>query len=367
MPCHANLRLTIDRAALRHNLGVIRARVGASVAIAPVIKADGYGLGLETVVETLNDQHIAGFYVATIDEACSTRAISTHPVYIFSGILSADEVRLCVAQRLTPVINSLQQLDILRAAGPTLPFSLHLDTGMNRLGLSKTDLDILAADPGLLRGLSVQQLLSHFIASDDVTSPLTASQANRFDQAIKTLTPCFEARPPIHTLANSSGIMRDQRYHYHLVRPGYALYGGNPTPEATNPMQSVVRLQARILQVRAATAGETVGYNATHTLNRPTTILTIGGGYADGLTRALSNRGLVYAGSVACPIIGRVSMDLITCAWPDTPNTQAPKAGDWVDLIGPHQGVDALATLGGTIGYEVLTQLSHRAERVLLS
>jgi alanine racemase len=363
---NAHLRLTIDRAAIKHNLAIIRAQIGPSVQIAPVIKADGYGLGLETVVQTLKDENIAGFYVANIDEGVRARAITTHPIYIFSGIVTPDQSRDCAVHHLTPVINSLAQLSILRATTPTLPFSLHVDTGMNRLGLAATDLDILAADQGLLRGLHLQQLLSHFIASEDVTSPRTADQAARFDQAIKTLAPVMPQGPVIKTLANSSGVIRGPRYHYDLVRPGYALYGGNPTPETHNPMRDVVRLQARILQVRKALAGDTVGYNATHTLTAPTTILTLGGGYADGLARALSNRGVVYAGSVPCPIIGRVSMDLITCAWPAAENTAPPQAGDWVDIIGPGRGIDAVASTADTIGYQILTQLSHRAERVLL-
>jgi alanine racemase len=198
--------------------------------------------------------------------------------------------------------------------------------------------------------------MSHLACAEEAT-PLNEAQRRRFETARAQLP----AAPA--SFANSSAIFLGAPYHYDLVRPGVALYGVNPTPGQPNPMRSVVRLLARILQLRDGAPGETVGYGATHRLTRPTRIATIAAGYADGLLRSLSNRGRALAGGTSVPILGRVSMDLITLDVTEAdPATLEP--GGFVELIGPTHTVDDLAAEAGTIGYEILTSLGRRYHRV---
>lgn len=361
-----NTVLTIDLAALTHNLGIFKSKVGPAVKTAAVVKANGYGLGLETIVPVLDQAGTDAFYVANLDEGVRARSCTTKPIFILGGFTDQDDVPAMAIQNLTPVVNTIDQIHIIRARGIDLPFSLHLDTGMNRLGLSTNDIEYILARPDLLRGLNLIQIMSHFACSDERDHAMNIIQAEKFSVAIKKLREAIGRDIPA-SLSNSSGVFRSASFHHDMIRPGFGLYGGNPTPETQNPMRDVVQLQSRILQVRSVRRGDTVGYNATHRFDHDATLLTIGTGYADGVLRALSNRGTVYFGDVACKIVGRVSMDLISIEWP-TERTQAhlPHLGDLIDIIGPHQTVDHLAISAGTIGYEILTQLSTRAERVVI-
>ncbi len=361
-----NTILTINLQALVHNLNVCRARVGAHVKTAVVVKANGYGLGLESVVPVLSQAGADAFYVANLDEGVRARAHTDKPVFILGGFTDADDVPAMAVQNLTPVVNTIDQIDMIRRRGADLPFSLHVDTGMNRLGLSFDDVQHIVDHPDVLRGLNIVQIMSHFACADEKDSEMTNIQSDRFSTTVTKLRSVVGDVVPI-SLANSSGLFRSTAYHYDMVRPGYAIYGGNPTPDTKTPMQDVVRLQSHILQVRQGRAGETVGYGATYRLKNDVTLVTIGTGYADGVLRALSNRGVVHFGNVACKIVGRVSMDLMTVEIPIPGRGEfLPHLGDLIDIVGPHQTVDDLAMAADTIGYEILTQLSTRAERVFI-
>lgn len=356
-----NLKLTIDAKALRDNFGIIRARVGSHVQIAPVVKANGYGLGVDVVVPVVDAAGADAFYVANGAEGVAARTHTQKPIFIFAGFTNPDELQRLMQSNLTPVVNAPEQIEMIANISPTCPFSIHVDTAMNRLGIALSDIAGVAVK---IKDLNVVQVMSHFASADEEDQELTVVQAERFAAAHKML--CAGAGRDIPaSLANSSGIFRSIAYHHQMVRLGMGLYGLNPTPERANPMKPVVALHARVLQVRTAQAGETVGYGATHRFDCDTRLITIGGGYADGLIRALSNRGRVFVGDMPCNIVGRVSMDLISAALPA--GVPEPKLGDWVEIIGPHQSADDLAVCAGTIGYEILTQLSHRAERVVVS
>jgi alanine racemase len=333
-----------------------------------VVKADAYGLGADRVGPALAAAGCRHFFVAHLDEALALRPLlpSDAQVAVLNGLLpgTAAEFR---AHGITPVLNSLEQVSAWRSFtapdSTPLPAPLaawvHIDTGMNRLGLGPDELDRLAAEPDRLAGITLAGWMTHLARADEADDPTTPAQAARFRAALARLP----AAPA--SLANSSGIFRGADLHFDLVRPGCALYGINPTPETANPMRQAVTLRVRILQVRPVDTGMTVGYGAAHKVARRGKVATVAVGYADGYSRSLSASGHLLVSGVAAPVIGRVSMDLITADVTDVPET-ALRPGMLADLIGPHRTADDVAREAGTIGYEVLTSLGRRYHRVYL-
>jgi alanine racemase len=333
---------------------------------AAVVKANGYGLGVDRVAPVFAAAGARTFFVATIEEGLELRRVLAEAgwpepaIYVLNGPLPGTERELIDA-RLTPVLNSLGDLELWRAAGRAAGVrpaaALHVDSGMSRLGLPDDEVDRLAADPSPLADLELACLMTHLSSAGDPEHPENAAQLRRFNAALAKLPAA-----PV-SFANSSGIFLGEAYHRDLARPGVALYGVNPTPGRSNPMRRVVTLQARVLQVRQIDAHRGVGYGASFRAQGPTRIATIGAGYADGLLRHLSNSGQVaFAGRLA-PVVGRVSMDSITVDVTAL-GDGAPAAGEFVDVIGDRHDQDALAEEAGTIGYEVLTSLGARYHRV---
>jgi alanine racemase len=357
-------RLTIDLGAVASNHDIFRHQIGAKCDIAGVVKANAYGTGLAPIAQTLFAKGSRRFFVATPDEGFALRQIlPLAEIAVLGGGLPYNTDAFIDAH-IEPVLNSLYDIalwrDAARKRDKTLPAIIHLDTGMNRLGLSADEGETLINDPALLRGLDVIIVMSHFACADEKYHPLTDTQYERFR---KFATHFPRAKK---SLANSSGIFRSKDFHYDMVRPGMATYGLNPTPEAKNPMNPVVKLEARILQVRHVKSGDTIGYSATHTFKGAGLTATVALGYADGFHRAHSGKANVFWQGVACPLVGRVSMDLVTV---DISNLkgQLPQPGDWFEVLGPHQNADQLAEVAGTIGYEVLTNLGPRYQRIYLS
>lgn len=356
----APARLTVSLSALTENYTLLCNQGRASVA--PVLKADAYGLGAAQAFKALLKQGATQFFVATPAEGAELRALdNTADLFILGGFYEgADDAYL--QGRLIPVLNSLEEIArwsaLAKKTGRALPAAIHFDTGMNRLGLG-AETERLLADPSLLEGLDLKLIMSHFACSDEKDHVMNARQAAAFAKIAA-------AFPHIRkSLCNSSGIFRDKNWHYDLLRPGFALYGGNPTPEATNPMRRVVDLSVRILQTRCVKAGETAGYGATHIFQNDTTLATVALGYADGFHRAGSSRAKLYWNGQPCPIVGRVSMDLIIVDTGGLKNGQ-PKTGDALEVLGPHQSIDELAADLGTIGYEIITSLGKRYERAYI-
>lgn len=360
----AGARLTVDLAALAANYRLLAARA-AGAECAAVVKADAYGLGLAAVAPALAAAGARTFFVAHAFEARRLRALLPGAtVYVLNGLAPGAAPRLAEIDA-RPVLCTGEDIAewaaFCRAAGRRLPTAIQIDTGMNRLGIALDEARALAGDAaGPLAAFEHALVMSHFVSAEDTGSPLNAAQAAAF-AAVREI---FSGVPA--SLANSSGIFLAARPLHDLVRPGYALYGGNPTPGTANPMHPVVSLAARVLQVRTVEAGATVGYNAQWTAPGQRRLAALSIGYADGFPRAAAGLDgrpgghAVFAGA-HCPIVGRVSMDILVidvtgCAAP-------PRRGDLVELLGPHIGVDELARAAGTIGYDILTRLGGRFAR----
>jgi alanine racemase len=361
---HETAILTIDLGALAENYRDLVERTRPAECAA-VVKADAYGLGMAEAATVLWRTGCRTYFVATIGEALDLRAILPEAfIYVLNGLLAGTAATFH-AYNLRPVLNSATEVRDWAAycthANEALPCAVHLDTGMNRLGLSAADIDDIRGIADLWQTVALSLVMSHLACADDQTHAKNAQQRARFD-ALRAMFP--EAAT---SLANSAGILLGRDYHYDLVRPGLALYGGHPQRQGDSPFRPVVHLMGRILQIRNGEEGETVGYGATRTLGRPTRIAVVSAGYADGLFRALSaadgETGLTaYLGPFAAPILGRVSMDLISV---DVTDVSAPfcQRGAWVELLGPNVSAHTMAAQAGTIDYEVLTSLGNRASR----
>jgi len=357
--------LIIDLGALVANWRSLAARI-APAACAAVVKADAYGVGTEQAAKALFAAGCRVFFVAHPSEGVRVRAVvgDAPAIYVLNGLIEgAGRVAPYAVHHLRPVLGSLEDLRIWSASGlgGGLKAALHVDTGMNRLGLPPGEALALAGQAGQAGPLGIDLVMSHFVSSEDPKDPLNAQQIARFD-AVRAAFPGLRA-----SMANSAGLFLPQRPFCDLARPGYALYGGNPTPDAPNPMRAVVTLRAPIIQTREIGVGESVGYNATWSAKRVSRLATIGVGYADGLLRALMGTdahrgGEAMVAGVRCPFAGRVSMDLTVIDVTDVPGDVRP--GDMVELLGAAITVDDMAARAGTIGYEILTNLGRRYARV---
>ena len=350
-PAIARARLSIGLDAVVRNWRALDALSAPGVETAAVVKADAYGLGAAAVGPALAAAGVRSFFVALAEEGAALRAsLGPGPaIHVFAGLMPGDAA-LVAAADLIPCLNSPGQVaDFLRSL-PGRPCALQLDTGMNRLGLEPAELEAIAPD---LTRLAPTLAISHLACSDEPEHPLNAAQA-----AAMT---AFAARLPgvRLSLAATGGILLGPAFHFGLVRPGVGLFGGRPFAAG----EPVVHLSLPVVQVREVARGEAVGYGATWIAPEPARIATVSAGYADGLLRALGDGGFgLFAGDVRCPVVGRVSMDLVTVDV--TGLADVPPA---LDILGPHQGVDDLARAAGTIGYEILTSLGPRYERVYKS
>ncbi|MDD3182761.1 MAG: alanine racemase [Alphaproteobacteria bacterium] len=329
--------------------------------VGAAVKANAYGLGMEEVAQTLFDAGCRTFFTAHFEEALALREIIHYAVITPLHGVDPGSFEEAAEKNITPMLNHLTAIkawaSFAREKEMHLPAMIHLDTGMNRLGLPSSEQGALAQNPELLDGIEILAWVSHLACADDVTSPMTPEQLARMKEALVRLP-----KAPV-SLCNSSGIFWGADYLFDLARPGIALYGGNPTPHLPNPMQGVIELCSPILQVHEATTESTVGYGATHRFTRPSRVAVIALGYADGYHRTLHNKGTVMIGTHPAPVVGRISMDLITIDVTDVPEN-ALALGAPVTLIGPHRPIDVAAQEAGTIPYELLTAIGNRVQRV---
>jgi alanine racemase len=359
--------LTIDLAAIKANWRALSHKA-LTVECGAVVKANGYGLGIEAVTATLAKAGCKTFFVADIAEARRVRSRARDAtIYVLNGC-SPEDSPAFVELNARPVINSMTELAEWDAFVATHNWqcgaALQVDTGMNRLGITVPEAVALAPRVQT-ENHGITLLMSHLACAEIPDHPLTATQINLF-RDIRALYGGIPA-----SLANSSGIFVSDATHCDLTRPGAALYGVNPTPGRDNPMQGVVELTGRILQIRGVAANETVGYGATWTAKRASRIVVVALGYADGLLRAASAGndkpgGIAMIAGQPCPIAGRISMDLVCVDVTDLPDG-AVHRGDHATFIGGGIGIDDFAASAGTIGYEVLTRLGMRCHLIYRS
>ncbi len=337
--------LKIDLAAVAHNWRTLNALSADTVDTAAVVKADGYGCGAGRVAKALARAGARRFFVATAEEGSEVRqALGPGPeVNIFGGHMRGDTDMIHDLQ-LTPMLNSLDQLTRHFEALPGHPFGIQLDTGMNRLGMEMAEWHVLR-DIALAQGPTL--VMSHLACADEPDHEANAAQLQNF----RAMTAGVSA--PL-SLSATGGILLGKDYHFDVVRPGIGLYGGMPFENAS----PVAHLSLPVIQTRELEEGETVGYGCSWQTDTPAKIATVSGGYADGLIRHMSNKAMLWHGNMPCPLVGRVSMDLIT-----VDITHLSENPTHLNILGPEQTVDDLALAADTIGYEILTSLGARYTR----
>ncbi len=335
--------LTIDLDAIVANWRALDAMTGCETAA--VVKADGYGLGADRVAKVLAQAGARRFFVAVAEEGAKVRnALGPNAdILVFGGHMRGD-TDMINDLHLTPMLNSLDQLTRHFEALPNAPFGIQLDSGMNRLGMEAPEWDAVR---DIVASQNPVLVMSHLACADEPDHAMNRQQLARF----RAMTDDIAAP---RSLAATGGILLGPEFHFDLTRPGIGLYGGLPFSDA----QPVATLSLPVIQTRDLVAGETVGYGNAWATNTTAIIATLSGGYADGLMRALSAGATLWANDIACPLVGRVSMDLIT-----VDISHLHEVPRHLDILGPHQTVDALADKAGTIGYEVLTSLGPRYTR----
>lgn len=349
---YADTILEISLSALAENYRLLNQKSG-SAQCGAVVKANAYALGVEKIAPVLWEEGCRLFYVAMLDEAVQLRQLVPEAeIYVFHGI-HQGQGEVFIEHRLSPVLNTSEQIEYWRTLNKpqSVSSAIHVDTGMNRLGITLKQWQRLASN---IEGLNVAWLMSH-LACADTDHPLNKVQIERFTLA-SSYAPQLKC-----SLANSYGVFKGGAYHFDGVRPGCALYGVNPTPHAENPMKQVVTLKSKILQIRLIDTAQTVGYGATCMVPAGSRLAILPLGYADGYLRYLGNQGYcVYEGQ-HLPVVGRVSMDLI--AVDISKINGVLSEGDALEILGKNVTVDDVADKADTIGYEILTSLGHRYRR----
>lgn len=336
--------LTIDLDAIAANWAALDAASGTHVETAAVIKADAYGLSARHVGPRLLKSGVRTFFVATVEEGQALRSVvGDADIFVFSGHMEGDGGAIESAG-LIPLLNSPEQVTRHFSKLQGKPFGVQLDTGMNRLGIEAGDWHALASE---LMLAGPRLVMSHLACADEPDHPMNAQQLRTFHE----MTDGIAHR---RSLAATGGTVLGPEYHFEMTRPGIGLYGGLPFETAT----SVVKLDLPVIQTRIVRPFETVGYGNSWEATVESCIATLSAGYADGLIRAMGPKAHVFADTVPCPVVGRVSMDLIT-----VDVTHLDTVPDHLTILGPHQSVDALAEAAGTIGYEILTSLGPRYKR----
>lgn len=352
-----DIRVTIDLDALAHNYAALRARAG-DAEVAPAVKADAYGLGAAHVVERLWAEGARSFYVARLAEGVALRQTlgdRDATIFVLDGATPGSGDALQGAN-LVPVLNSLPQVEAwnVQARSGRLRAALHLDTGMNRLGLRPEELKVLVGSFDRLKRLDVTLVVSHLACADTPEHPLNAAQLARFEDAAAML-------PGVkRSLANSGGLFLGEAYRFDQARPGVSLYGGGPQGRPHPEIRAVATVEAPILQVRVVPRGESIGYGAGWTARDNTRVAVVAAGYADGVPRAAFPRGEVWFDGARRPMLGRVSMDLIAV---DVTDCDTARPGAMVELFGANLPVDDAADAAETTAYERLTRLTQRGVR----
>ncbi len=363
----AGATLTIDLDAIAANYRRLRDQATPKAICAAVVKADAYGLGAAPVGLKLEAEGCRHFFVATIDEGLALRHTfedaapgEISEIFVLSGP-TRESVPYFAHGWLTPVLNSMEQLAIWRdfaeETGRPLAAALHVDTGMSRLGFTPTTFEALGDDPELLTGVVPRLVMSHLACADDPDHAMNPQQRAAFEGL------AIRFPEVVRSLANSAGTLLGSEYHFEMVRPGIALYGSEPLINRMSSPSEAVVIKSKIAQIRQIDTPQAVGYGASHRAQGPTRIATVPVGYADGYPRGLSNTGFAVVDGVRVPVVGRVSMDLITLDV-SALSVERCEVGTEITLLGDGVDIDELADAAGTISYEILTHLGKRYHRV---
>jgi alanine racemase len=358
----AQCTLEINLAKIRANYCII-SEICKNSEVAAVVKANCYGLGADFIAPALQKENCQIFFVATIDEGISLRKIlgKKANILVFNGVFN-DDVEEFGHNNLIPILNCLWQVEIWRNFATRkkeiLPCAIHIDTGMNRFGMREFEIQLLIDQPSLLEGLDIYYIISHLAMSEAADIPYNMEQLIKFKNYLNFF-PKIKA-----SLSNSAGVFLGKEYHFDLIRPGGSLYGLNPLGNRfDNLMHNPVRLTAPIIQLHKVPSGSYIGYNMTYKTTRDSMIATLPLGYADGYSRALSNCGQVFIDSQPAPVVGVVSMDLITI---DVTDLSPDKIflGQEVEIIGNNCTPDKIANIIDTIGYEIITMQGNRHKKI---
>lgn len=356
--------LSIDLSAIQKNWRTLNSHAG-SAECGAAVKGNAYGLGIEPVGRALWEAGCRSFFVARpMEGEVLRRVLPEAAIYVLDGLFPG-QAEFYAQNNLLPALISIDEARewaaFGRVYGRKLPCAIHVDTGINRLGFPMAEYAALLEETATIESLNLSLLMSHLACADEPGHPLNAKQREAFSN-VRGQLPGVRA-----SLANSAGIFLSADYAHDLVRPGIAIYGGNPTPGLANPMQAVVLLEGAILQTRNVHVGETVGYGATWQAARETRLAVLGAGYKDGVPRSLGSAtgktpSQVFLGGQRCPIIGRISMDMMAI---DVTGLPRPvKRGDRAEILGSNIPIDEAAAWAGTISYELLTRLGSRYARL---
>ena len=324
---------------------------------AATIKADAYGIGVIKTFETLYKNKCRHFFVATTEEALEIRKKKLLAnVYVLNG-LEGNELSIFNNTNIIPIINDKDEYNFVIKKikqYKKLKFGIHIDTGLNRLGLDINDLLKINSYHN-----KIHILLSHLSSADEGKNNYNILQNNKFKSAIN-----LKINAKYNSLSNSMGIILGNNFHHDLVRPGISLYGGHFNTKMKQIIKPVICLKGKILQIKEISKNEFVGYNQTYKTHKKLKVAILGIGYADGISRVLSNKGNAYFKNKTFKIIGRVSMDSITVDI--SKNDKLIKVGDYMEIINHSNGIDKIANQCNTICDEILTSISKRVKRVYI-
>ena len=318
------------------------------------VKANAYGLGDEIVIKTLYKNGCKHFFVANTIEAMNIRkSFKLGFIYVLNGVKKNDLPKVQQKKNIIPIINSIKDLIKIQSFKKSIKFGIHIDTGINRLGISINDLKKTKIN----KNIKIFLVMSHLASADEKNNSYNLKQTSKFKKIANLFFGLTNK-----SLSNSMGITLGENFHYDITRPGIALYGGHYNTTLKNKIKPVVKLKAEILQIKKLSKNQYVGYNQTFYSKKNMTIAILGIGYADGISRILSNNGYAYYKKLKFKIIGRVSMDTVTI---DVTNTSKfLKEGMYVDLINYENDIEKLAKNCGTISNEILTSISARVIRI---
>ncbi|WP_336279616.1 alanine racemase [Bartonella sp. CB175] len=354
---------TIDVGALVANYKFLAQRVGSTECSA-VLKANAYEMGADKIAPALYQAGCRTFFVAQLTEALQLKAVlpSDVTLALLNG-LPYDAEEFVAQSNIIPVLNSWNAIEswqnICQKKSKKFPAIIQIDTGMNRLGLNQEELQKLIKQPTIFEQADIKYMISHLSNANNETHPSNYTQLAVFKTALAQLPSCKAS------LANSGGMFLGSDFHFDLVRPGIALYGIDPFGKSPTPLKPVLKLKAQVIQSRDINAEEPIGYGGSFVTRRPSTLVTLSIGYADGLLRALSNKGSIYFNGYKLPIVGRISMDSTVVDATDL-RCKKPQRGDWVEIIGTHQTIEQLSKDANTIPHEILTSLSPRCKRIYI-